>query len=271
MAKAILKKIARRGLRAFGFEVRRVSPLKWRTLGDALQHAKGLGFAPDIIFDVGAADGTPELIISFPSVRTILIEPLEEFKSALQYLANTSSNIQYILAAAGERSGTALIHVHPDLYGSSIYLEQEADEVNGLERQVPMVTLDELWIQNHFDGTCLLKLDVQGAELDVLSGAASVLEHTEYIIIEATLFQIYDNQITFFDLIQSMNKYGFVPYEFIEPKYRLLDNAMHQIDVVFVRNNSLFRQDHTYASPEYRQRQNQKFIEHYAQQKSSLR
>jgi hypothetical protein len=46
----------------------------------------------------------------------------------------------------------------------------------------------------------LLKLDVQGYELEVLKGAEESLKNIDYIIIEANLEQLYTNQPSFSEM-----------------------------------------------------------------------
>jgi hypothetical protein len=49
-----------------------------------------------------------------------------------------------VLAAAGEKNGTAILNVHDQNFGSSLLREVEGDSVDGVPREVPMVTIDDL-------------------------------------------------------------------------------------------------------------------------------
>ena len=138
------------------------------TLRGTLEQAKKLGFNPQTAIDVGAAMGTYELYETFPKARHILIEPLEEFIPHLKNLTSRFANLDYIIAAATRKAGTATINVHNDLVGSSLYLECEDSNVNGVPRRVHAITLDQLCSERKLSGPYLIKVDVQGAELDVL-------------------------------------------------------------------------------------------------------
>ncbi|MBS0152391.1 MAG: hypothetical protein JSR31_15765 [Nitrospira sp.] len=51
----------------------------------------------------------------------------------------------------------------------------------------------------------------------------------------------------------------FASYDFLGHQYRFIDDALSQVDVVFVKEEGLLRQIHSYATPEQRRRQNQQF------------
>jgi hypothetical protein len=58
-------------------------------------------------------------------------------------------------------------------------------------------------------GTSLLKLDVQGYELEVLKGGEKTLTNLDYILIEANLEQLYVNQPSFTQVNNYLNSKGF--------------------------------------------------------------
>ena len=175
-----------------GLEIRRkVLNSDRHTLLGTLEHAKKLGFEPATVFDVGAAKGTFELYDTFPDAKHLLIEPLEENRPYLEKIVHSLKNAEYVIAAATKTPGTMTFNVHPDFDGSSLYLECEDSDVNGVPRTVPAVTLDDLCKGQDLQGPFLIKVDVQGAELDVLRGAAQILKDTEYVILEASLFKFF--------------------------------------------------------------------------------
>ena len=78
-----LKKVVKKTFNACGFEIHRMGTIG-RTLAEVLDHVSRLGFRPQTVIDVGVADGTFELYRAFPNAKHLLIEPLEEFKPALE-------------------------------------------------------------------------------------------------------------------------------------------------------------------------------------------
>lgn len=217
------------------------------------------GVSPKTVIDVGVATGTLELYDSFPNANFMLIEPLDEFLPYLESLTIERKNFKYILAAARSKSGNVTINVHPDLHGSSLLLEEEDSNVNGYERIVPSVRLDEIYDQPSVNAPFLIKIDTQGSEIEVLMGAEEILKHTEFIILEATFFNVFKNGFQIVDYIDFMKEHNFVPYDLFSPLYRPLDGAMIQIDIAFVPQNSFLRKFHFYATKEQREKQNEIF------------
>jgi len=218
-----------------------------------MEQARSMGIAPASVIDAGAANGTQELYLTFPQARHLLIEPLREFEPALDALKKRIPQLEYVIAAAGPQAGETTIHVHPDLYGSSTRLEDEGTDVNGTPRVVPVARLDDLC--KDLPAPYLLKIDVQGGELDVLTGAANVLRHTEMVVLETLLFETYRDAPQFRDVVEFMHQRGFVLYDIADLLHRPLDNALLQIDVAFVPASSPLRKFHSYATPEQRARQ----------------
>ena len=105
----------------------------------------------------------------------------------------------------------------------------------------------------------LLKLDVQGSELDILLGAEEVLHETEYIILEVSLYKFFKGGPDYYDIVTFMRSRGFVVYDIFGLHYRPLDNALSQVDMVFVKEKGLFRKNHFYATKEQREKLNERF------------
>jgi FkbM family methyltransferase len=218
----------------------------------ALRQLSSLGFRPGTVIDVGVAYQTDELYEEFPDSSLLLVEPLAEFEPFLRGIC-AKREAQYVLAAAGAAPGTAVFNVHEkQLDGSSLLREVEGAAVDGTPRQVPVVTIDQVCAEKNLKGPYLIKLDVQGAELQVLTGARETLRETEAIHLEVTLFGTMIGGQQLYDIVMKMKEFGFVAYDICGFLYRPLDNALAQIDMVFVREDGRFRASHAFATPEQR-------------------
>jgi FkbM family methyltransferase len=249
MRKAVTRATGRllnRALRPLGLELVRYHPLARRvrsrgTLAEALAQAVRLGCRPRTVVDVGVADGTPELYASFPRARHLLVEPLPEFEGALRGICGRYE-AEYVLAAAGAVPGTATLMVGGDLRVTSL-LEHDAAS----RRPVPVVTLDALCRER--PGPFVVKVDVQGAELAVMAGAAEVLRQSELVVLETSLFRFYEGAPDLHAVVDFMKRRGFVVYDVVGARWRPLDGALAQVDLVFAREDGVLRRSHAYVSP----------------------
>jgi FkbM family methyltransferase len=253
------KRLARNILDKLGLEIRaKGSGPSWSRRADlagCLEQALCNGLEIETVLDVGAAYGTRELVAAFPHARHILIEPLEEFEPRLKNLVSSLERAEYVLAAATDTAGQIPLNVHPDLLGSSLYKEEEGSDVNGFQRIVPSITLGDLCGTKEAQGPYLIKIDAQGAELDVLKGAERLLPEVAIIIVEVSFFRFFRGGPAAYDCIVYLNQRGFEIYDLFNLHYRPLDGALAQADIAFVPERSVLREHHFYATPEQRQDQ----------------
>src|SRR5688572_24106047 len=113
-----------------------------QSMEDALNHIKNVGYYPDLIIDVGAADGTLPLQNVFKESEFFWVEPLSEFKPALEKLKRQFKG-DYLISALGSEAGELEIKVHPDKVGSSIL--EDTNTITSKEiRKIPVVTLKSI-------------------------------------------------------------------------------------------------------------------------------
>ena len=106
---------------------------------------------------------------------------------------------------------------------------------------LPMCTLDECMLRSGFEEPLLLKLDVQGFELEVLRGAPRVLHRAEIVILESSLLPYNAGAPLLGEVIAFMAEHGFAPFDFCGQARRESDLALFQTDIVFARHDSSLR------------------------------
>ena len=249
----VVRKIVNSSLGLFGMEVRSKEDRARATMFESLRQAVRNGLSPKTVIDVGAAHGTLPLYELFPEARFILLEPLDEFSPALREIVRGLKHAECLVAAAARKPGKVILNVHPDLVGSSLYKEEEGAHVDGIERTVPAVTLNDVCAERETQPPYLIKIDTQGSELHVLDGADRIMAETDFIIMEASLFGFFKGGPQILHTTRYMKERGFVVYDVFDLRYRPLDGAMAQVDLAFVQERSKFRASHAYATRSQRE------------------
>ena len=214
----------------------------------SLKRLHQAGLKPATVFDVGVADGTPELYGVFEDVRYVLIEPLKEAEAFLSRFVERYPGSVVVHAAAGARTGNANLIVTRNLSGSSFLFKPRAGE----SRIVPVVTLDEVAVQYALPEPYLVKLDVQGYELEVLAGAEQSLGKTAAVVAEVSLWgdRKANGMAEFAALVHWMREREFVLFDIAQIARRDFDDAITEMDLVFVPAASPLRSNSSYKTPQ---------------------
>ena len=219
------------------------------SLSQSLKSLRQKKFYPSTIIDIGVGKGTKSLYINFPKSFFLLIEPIKNYEYYLKKILK-KYNGEYCLAAASYKKGLISFNFHPNhMDGSSLLKEEIGEIADGIEIEVPTVRIDDLVREKKLKGPFLIKVDVQGAELDVLKGSEKTLKKTEVIILEVSFFKFMKGAPEFYEVICFMKEYGFVAYDILKGFYRPLDDALGQIDIIFVKENGFLRKDHRFGLP----------------------
>lgn len=219
-----------------------------RNFTEFFAHLRSLSFVPETVVDVGVGNGTPSLYNSNPHADLYLIEAVPDTKGTVQKIA-LQLKANFFNVAAGASSGEIEFFVHDDTTGSSMYRQLEGATLDGTVVKIPVRPLDDL-LPERINRPCVLKVDTQGAELEVLKGASRLLKDVDIAILEVSMHQFREGSPEIGDVIAAMAERGFVIYEILEGHYRSLDNALAQVDVVFVPENSVLRSHKEFFSQE---------------------
>lgn len=237
-----VKRPLKRLLRSAGIEVRRTGSVNRATsVGDMralLEQLRGQGFAPTQILDVGGHRGTwSQLALDiFTGARTFLIEPQLEHEPALQAFCAAHPGSTYRLAGAGAQPGELTLNLWDDLAGTSFLSPREGAKT----RTVPVLTVDTLLAEG-LAAPQLVKIDVQGFELEVLRGATKLFGATEAFIVETSLYEFMPGMPLFHEVVAFFAARDYVPYDFPGFLRRPSDGALGQLDVCFVQAKGRFR------------------------------
>lgn len=216
-----------------------------RSTYGGLRRLKALGFTPENMLDIGAYEGEWMRMAKavFPQSRVLMVEAQPEKDPVLKAACHAfDGSVEYAIALLGRDNREAApfyqMRTPSGSTGSSLYEEQTS-----FERRVvtlPMRRLDDLLpthTKRHFQ---LLKLDVQGAELEVLSGGLATLKAAEVVLLEASFLQ-YNKGAPFFDeVVAFMKANGYVVFDILDC-FRENKDLLFQGDILFIQEGSSLR------------------------------
>ncbi len=186
---------------------------------------KNLSFT---LLEVGAAqihqDKEPfyQLLDYFPSSKIIGFELDKKVCDDLN--VNAPEGIKYYPHALGEFNEKRKLYITNHPMCSSLYEPNEKliSLYNNLEvaylkskSTLETISLDHFLKINNIKSLDFIKIDVQGAELDVFKGGKKILKDILKIICEVEFIPIYKNQPLFGDVCNFLNDYGIMFNKFL--------------------------------------------------------
>ncbi len=178
---------------------------------------------PIYIVDVGSRDGfNVEWKVFGDCLHVYCFEPDETECARLN--AGAGPNIRYLPAALAAQAGDAVLYEAKLNYSTSLYktdmtyFSRLLNRDNGIivgQHSIRVFTLDEVLRTHGVDTIDFIKLDAEGAELDILKGAPNILSspHLAGILSEIRFQREINHSPIFSDLDAFLRPHGFHLYD----------------------------------------------------------
>jgi FkbM family methyltransferase len=211
------------------------------TMFGCLSNLKRNGFVPNAIIDAGAYEGrwTEQVKTIYPSSPVLMIEANPDKESclcAVQKKLGPTLSFERTLLGATARQGVTFYSMET---GSSVM--PEATSVPRMPITLDMQTLDDVTSRAAVVGPLLVKLDVQGYELEVLRGAERTLQHTEVIVLELSLLEYNRGAPLVAEVLAEVGAMGYAIYDICGQHRKRSSRVLVQMDAIFVRESSPLR------------------------------
>jgi len=227
-------------LRLGGVEIKTCSALPQHNL-------LGLRHVPfQTVLDIGANEGqfAGKALSLFPAAQFYSFEPIPRCFESLQQKCQQSERWTCYNLALAEAEKTTILNIHEDNMPSSSLLHATPEELDlypkskrQSEFEVRCTTLDK-WVSLRAGALrrpSLLKLDVQGYELNVLKGGCLALIEVDAVICEINIRKFYEEQASFADIVNFLHTRSIHFHGVLEHTY---DDAYNVIafDAIFRRH-----------------------------------
>ena len=206
------------------------------------------GVTPATVIDVGANVGqfSRASLGRWPTSRVIAFEPLPSAAEPLRrMLAAMGRRHAVHQLALGAKTGESLFRQHRYSLSSSVLAVAErsrghhwADEKASIT--VPMARLDDVLTDVPLDRPLVIKIDVQGYEMEVLAGATAVLDNADCLVVEHAFEEFYEGQAQVAEVMEYLRSSGWDFHRVVD--IRREGGVIVEADVVYLRRHTLPKQ-----------------------------
>ena len=168
------------------------------------------------VLDVGANRGQFSLLARclYPAATIYAFEPLQRPAEQFRALFAGQANVHLFQVGISEGLGDTKMFVANDHHASSSILKahkqsqifrsrETGEETVRVGRLTDFLSLDRIC------PSCLLKIDVQGYELQVINGCREALPLVDYLYVECCYVELYARQALAHEILTRLGEFGF--------------------------------------------------------------
>lgn len=209
--KTVLKKWINRSFNQLGYEIKKCQ------VSESKKYDWLKAYQIKTIFDIGANTGewAAEIAGHFPDCQIYAFEPLASCFDALRKKAAGIQKISAYNFALGAGAGTEVMHRSEYAASSSLLpmsnLHKEAFPFtkDHFAEEIEIKTLDGFVSNQDIDDNILIKIDVQGYELEVINGGIDFIPRARVLLLETSFYPLYEGQPLFADVYEKLTGMGF--------------------------------------------------------------
>ena len=166
-----------------------------------------------IVIEAGANNGTETLLLSKlvgANGKVFAFEPIEHIYHALQLnlSINHCSNVLTQQLALGERDEQLYFNVLPEDFCNQGMASRYSDTSADAKVLVQQTSIDSWLAQNHVSTVDFIKMDIQGAEIELLNGAQQTIKTFQPVIFTEAA----DDFLSVKKLFETLSGLGYLIY-----------------------------------------------------------
>jgi FkbM family methyltransferase len=153
-----------------------------------LQSLKDSGFEPKVIYDIGASltHWTTEANLLWPNAEIILFDGFD----TAEFIYIESGRPYHVGVLSNEDNKEVTFFQNDMFPGGNSYYREVGDPLQGQHypdwtgQKRKAMTLDSIVAQRGFPLPDMVKIDVQGAERDIIEGGLKAIRHAKHLVVE---------------------------------------------------------------------------------------
>jgi FkbM family methyltransferase len=205
-------------------------------------------FNPKCIYDIGAHKGTwtLECMKHFPNAEYILFEPQLNLKTEIEKNLKGKNNYTLYSYGVGNNDGHLLFTYHDRADSCSFNIsENEAIQKGYKQIKTPIIKLDNFVELNKLQRPDILKIDAEGIDLEVLSGAHNLLiENVEIVLVEVGILN-YHFKNSAINVLNYMEKINFKLFDITDLNRPFGNGALWLCEFVFIKKDGKLDKDYS--------------------------
>ena len=199
-------------------------------------------YRPTVLCDVGSNNGqwAKTLAKLHPSLKEVVFfEPQSKYQAELQKVDIANAQRKVFQLGISDQDGNLAIKGGNASASFLAFDNNKAEtftgEVTQEEEMVAIKTLDGVYQTEQLSSPDLIKVDVQGLELQVLQGGEGLLQKAKYVVLELSFEEFYQGQDPLWKLMKFMeeHQYRLIDFGFEWRVDYKPDNKLVQVDAIF--------------------------------------
>jgi FkbM family methyltransferase len=184
------------------------------------------------VYDIGANVGEWSSFYKKTSLKNSFFYLFEANESHREILEK--KNFNFFIETLSDKIKIVDFYNNNNSTGDSYFKESTGEHDNLSTQKIKTTTLNELVINNNLPLPDLIKIDTQGAEIDILKGATKILENCKLLYLECPIFENFNkNNLNILDYIKHLKELGFIPQDINQIHH--YGGFLVQLDVLFIK------------------------------------
>lgn len=196
------------------------------------------GYTAHTIIDVGANIGQSSIFFknAYPSASIYSLEPVQQTFKILDSALSKYDQVKTFQLALGARNEIADIQIKENSLWNSLV---DHESGNGKKEKIEVITLDELVSREEINRISILKIDVEGFEVQVLKGGEETFKNglVDFVYCEVGLNENDRSHTFFLNVKTELEKNGFRFVSFYNSS--LIGQNGHFSNALFFNSNIL--------------------------------